>query len=55
MAGILFAGYQTDTFWLEAPFIDRLVWLSGLITISGIAYGVTLFLLGFRPKDFRKT
>ena len=55
MAGILFAGYQTDTFWLEAPFIDRLSWLSGLITVSGIAYGLTLFLLGFRPKDFRKT
>jgi putative peptidoglycan lipid II flippase len=55
MAGILFAGYQTDTFWLEAPLGERVLWLSGLIGAASGAYGLTLFLLGFRPRDFRKT
>jgi putative peptidoglycan lipid II flippase len=55
MAGILFAGYQTDTFWLEAPLGERVLWLSGLIAAASGAYGLTLFLLGFRPRDFRKT
>jgi putative peptidoglycan lipid II flippase len=54
MSAILFAGYQTDTFWLEAPLVERILWLSGLITAAGVAYGLTLFLLGFRPRDFRK-
>ena len=55
MAAVLLTGYQTDHFWLEAPLTDRLIWLSGLITASGGAYAITLFLLGFRPRDFRKT
>ncbi|MGI9142760.1 MAG: lipid II flippase MurJ, partial [Fluviibacter sp.] len=54
MSAILLAGYQTDTFWLEAPLVERILWLSGLITAAGVAYGLTLFLLGFRPRDFRK-
>lgn len=55
MAAILIAGYQTDRFWLEAPLGERVLWLSGLIGAAGVAYGLTLFLLGFRPRDFRKT
>ena len=55
MGTILILGYQNNQFWLEAPLLDRVVWLGGLITCASIAYGLTLFILGFRPGDFRKS
>lgn len=55
MAAVLLTGYQTDSFWLQSPLTDRVLWLGGLITAAGIVYGGTLFLLGFRPRDFRKS
>ena len=55
MSTILLLGYRDDAFWLQAPIVERMLWLGGLITAAGIAYGATLFILGFRPKDFRKT
>lgn len=55
MAAVLLGGYQNDQFWLEAPLAERVLWLGGLIGSAGVAYGLTLFILGFRPRDFRKT
>ena len=55
MAAVLVAGYKNDHFWLENALTDRAVHLGLLITIAGFAYGSTLFLLGFRPRDFRKS
>ena len=55
LAAVLLGGYQNDQFWLEAPLAERVLWLGGLICSAGVAYGLTLFILGFRPRDFRKT
>ena len=55
MALVLIAGYRNDPFWLENALTDRLLHLGLLITGGGLAYGGTLFLLGFRPRDFRKS
>lgn len=55
MSGVLIAGYGHDAFWLESPLGDRALHLSLLIAGAGLVYGVTLLLLGFRPKDFRKS
>ena len=54
MSGVLLIGYSDDVFWLEGALLDRVTRLSLLIGAAGLAYGATLFLLGFRPKDFRK-
>jgi putative peptidoglycan lipid II flippase len=55
MAAVLVAGYRTDAFWLETTLSERALHLGLLITGAGVAYGGTLLLLGFRPKDFRKS
>ena len=54
MSAVLLAGYQNDAFWLESALADRALHLGVLILGAGLAYALTLFLLGFRPKDFRK-
>ena len=54
MSAVLLAGYQNDAFWLESALSDRVLHLGVLILGAGLVYAVTLFLLGFRPKDFRK-
>lgn len=55
MGAVLVAGYKTDQFWLESALLERLLHLTLLILSAGLAYGLTLFLLGFRPKDFHKS
>lgn len=55
MSGVLIAGSRDDAFWLSSPLADRALHLSLLITEAGLVYGATLLLLGFRPKDFRKS
>lgn len=54
MGGVLWAGDQNDAFWLEGALLDRVTRLTILIGAAGLTYGATLFLLGFRPRDFRK-
>ncbi len=54
MSAVLISGYRDDAFWLGNALSERVLHLCLLITGGGLAYGGTLFLLGFRPKDFRK-
>lgn len=54
MSAVLVIGYQTDTFWLESTLGARALHLVLLILGAASAYALTLFLLGFRPRDFRK-
>lgn len=55
MSGVLIGGYRNDAFWLEQALLERVLHLGLLIAAGTLAYGTTLFLLGFRPKDFRKS
>jgi putative peptidoglycan lipid II flippase len=55
MSAVLLAGYRDDAFWLEQALLERAGYLCLLIIGAGLAYGGTLFLLGFRPRDFRKS
>lgn len=55
MSIVLFAGYRDDAFWLNNPLGERVMHLTLLITGAALSYGAMLFLLGFRPRDFRKS
>jgi len=55
MSAVLITGYRDDTFWLQNALIERTLHLCLLITGAALVYGGTLFLLGFRPGDFRKS
>ncbi len=55
MSAILVLGYRTDAFWLEEALSARALQLGALIAAAATAYGATLLILGFRPRDFRKT
>jgi putative peptidoglycan lipid II flippase len=55
MSTVLVLGYRTDTFWLEEALSSRALQLGTLIAGAAAAYGATLLMLGFRPRDFRKT
>jgi putative peptidoglycan lipid II flippase len=55
MSTVLVLGYRTDTFWLEEALSSRALQLGTLIAGAAAAYGATLLILGFRPRDFRKT
>lgn len=55
MSAVLILGYRDDAFWLEQALAARALHLGLLIGGAGLAYGGTLLLLGFRPKDFRKS
>lgn len=55
MCCVLIAGYRDNIFWLENSLRERAIHLGLLITAAGLAYCITLFLLGFRTKDFRKS
>lgn len=54
LAAVLWYGMGEQTFWLEAPALER-VWRLSAVVLGGIAaYFGTLWLLGFRLKDFRQ-
>ncbi len=55
MSAVLIGGYQNHAFWLESALADRALHLGLLILCAGLTYALTLFLLGFRPRDFRKS
>lgn len=38
--------------WLQFRLIKRLLYLGGLVLLGGVSYFATLFLLGFRPRDY---
>lgn len=54
LAGVLWAGMGPDSAWLEQNAIRRIVHLSALVCGGVAAYFATLFVLGFRLRDFRR-
>jgi putative peptidoglycan lipid II flippase len=54
MGGVLYFAMGEAGAWVKYGALHRIVYLSGLVALGGIAYFTTLFLLGFRPKDFMR-
>ena len=52
MAGVLWLAMGAETAWLEASWQWRVAMLSGLVLAGFAAYGASLYVLGFRLKDF---
>jgi putative peptidoglycan lipid II flippase len=52
MAGALFFAMGDANAWLHLSLFKRLVWMAGLVLVGGASYFATLFLLGFRPRDY---
>ncbi|NOT65476.1 MAG: murein biosynthesis integral membrane protein MurJ [Methylotenera sp.] len=54
MGCVLYFAMGDAGVWIKYGALHRIVYLSGLVVLGGIAYFATLFLLGFRPKDFMR-
>ena len=54
MAVVLFFAMGDASDWLHFGLMKRLLYISGLIALGGISYFATLFLLGFRPRDYMR-
>lgn len=54
MGAMLWLGVGGQTNWIGAPPLERVLRLAALVTGGGTAYFGTLWLLGFRLKDFTK-
>ncbi len=53
MALALAAAVPSDTYWLEAPALDRILWLCGLVAVGGFIYALALIVGGLRVGDIR--
>ncbi len=51
---VLFFAMGDVSAWLNYSIIKRLFWTAGLVTIGGASYFATLFILGFRPRDYMR-
>ena len=54
MALVLAIATGTETWWLEAPAHARVLRMSGLVAAGAGVYFGTLWLLGFRLRDFSR-
>lgn len=54
MGATLWFGMGGEASWIGAPPLDRIARLAALVAGGGAAYFASLWLLGFRPKDFTK-
>lgn len=54
MGLVLWFGMGTQAHWIGAPPLERVLRLAALVAAGGTAYFGTLWLLGFRLKDFTK-
>jgi putative peptidoglycan lipid II flippase len=52
MALVLYFSMGETAAWLQFSLIQRLISLTGLVLMGGASYFATLFLLGFRPRDY---
>ena len=54
MGGVLWFGAGPDTMWVEIGGLARGLRLATVVGAGALAYFLTLFALGFRPRDFRR-
>ena len=54
MAGVLWFGAGPDSMWVEIGGLARGLRLAAVVGAGALAYFLTLFALGFRPRDFRR-
>ena len=54
MTAVLFFAMGDASAWLNFSLIKRLIYLGGLVSLGGLSYFATLFVLGFRPKDYMR-
>ena len=54
MTAVLYFAMGDASAWLNFSLIKRLIYLGGLVTLGGLSYFATLFVLGFRPKDYMR-
>ncbi len=54
MGGVLWFASGTEAAWLAENGVARILRLSGIIIAGATSYFATLFILGFRPRDFRR-
>ncbi|MGB2833589.1 MAG: murein biosynthesis integral membrane protein MurJ [Methylotenera sp.] len=52
MGLVLYFAMGEASAWLKYGVVQRIAYLGGLVVLGGVSYFATLFLLGFRPKDF---
>ena len=52
MGLVLYFAMGEASAWMKYGVAQRIAYLGGLVVLGGISYFSTLFLLGFRPKDF---
>ena len=55
MAGVLWFGAGPDHLWVEIGGLARGLRLTAVVGAGALAYFLTLFVLGFRPHDFRRS
>ena len=54
MAGVLWGAAGSESWWLAAAWQKRMAGLAGLVCLGATAYFATLWLLGFRIRDFSR-
>ena len=54
MTAVLYFAMGDANEWLNFSLMKRLIYLSALVTLGGLSYFASLFVLGFRPKDYMR-
>jgi len=54
MAVTLYFSMGDSVAWLSFGLLQRLLYLSGLVALGGLSYFASLWLLGFRPRDYMR-
>ena len=54
MALVLYYAKGDTAAWLEFSILQRLLYITGLVSLGSVSYFATLFALGFRPRDFMR-
>ncbi len=54
MTVVLYFAMGDASAWLNFNLMKRLIYLSALVVLGGLSYFATLFVLGFRPKDYMR-
>ncbi len=54
MGAVLYFAMGDVSAWLQFGLLKRLAYLSSLVILGGLIYFATLYLLGFRPRDYMR-